>query len=383
MNKYLFDAVELTPASGKSIGIYRYAVGLAFSIAAQLREGESLLVVCNGSNIADFKALSSFRGVQLVTLRPEMPGHVWRQWWARLGCALFVRKVGATLYFSPKGFIPRTWSWPAQVKRVCTIHDLIPFWYFERWPSYFGRVETRLVGDAFKHAMAEADQIVAISSDTSLALQAAGVMPDRVSRVLNGVDEAKPCPPRDCLPQGLPNNFVFAMASQLPHKNLAGVLSAYATYRQLAGAHALPLALCGTTEITQEGVMALGRVSQEALDALYGHASAFLFLSLIEGFGYPPIEALRMGTPVIASDLQVFHEVCGDLARYANPIDAHAVALQLQEALATPLTPEARASLAAQARQRIRDQLSWTQCGAGVLRSWRSQVARPAQGGVA
>ena len=68
-------------------------------------------------------------------------------------------------------------------------------------------------------------------------------------------------------------------------------------------AKALPLALCGADDVQQDGVLALGRVSDEVLGALYAHADLFVFLSLIEGFGYPPIEALRAGTPVVCSTL--------------------------------------------------------------------------------
>lgn len=378
--RYLFDASELTPSSAKSIGIYRYAVGLASSMAQQLKPHEALLITCNGDNLADYQPLASLRGVSVSCLQPGgMPGHLWRQWWMRLGCALFVRRMAVSVYFSPKGFIPRSWSWPGKVRRVCVIHDLIPFWYFERWPGYFGRLESWLVADAFQHAMANADRIIAISSDTCAALVAHGVPAGRVSLVLNGVDQAVAPPPASALPAGVPGRFVFAMASKLPHKNLEGVLAGYAAYRRRAGNDALPLALCGTTDVEQDGVLALGRVSQEALDALYGHASAFLFLSQIEGFGYPPIEALRVGTPVICTNLEVFREVCLDMALYADAGDAEAVAAQLMGLVANPWMQQDREHLMARAHERISKGLEWGQCAHGVLTELReaSPMAMP------
>ena len=63
-------------------------------------------------------------------------------------------------------------------------------------------------------------------------------------------------------------------------------------------------------------VILAGRVEDSQLTALYGNAHALLFPSLYEGFGIPPLEAMRLCTPVVASDIAVVKEVCGDAGYY-------------------------------------------------------------------
>jgi glycosyltransferase involved in cell wall biosynthesis len=70
--------------------------------------------------------------------------------------------------------------------------------------------------------------------------------------------------------------------------------------------------------------------------ALYSHARAFVFPSLIEGFGIPPLEALHAGIPVVCSDVPVLREVCGDSVRYANPRDPADFARAIREVLTDP-----------------------------------------------
>ena len=65
----------------------------------------------------------------------------------------------------------------------------------------------------------------------------------------------------------------------------------------------------------------LGRISDEELVRLYNQAECFVFPSLYEGFGLPPLEAMACGCPVLVSDIPVEREVCGDAALYFNPLE--------------------------------------------------------------
>jgi glycosyltransferase involved in cell wall biosynthesis len=95
----------------------------------------------------------------------------------------------------------------------------------------------------------------------------------------------------------------------------------------------------------------LGRIDDGRLAWLYEHAELFVFLSLDEGFGLPPLEALSFGCPVLASDIAVLRETLGDRATYVDPRDVDAIANAL-------LGPTARAS------------------GGPVLPDWRDTVRR-------
>lgn len=112
--------------------------------------------------------------------------------------------------------------------------------------------------------------------------------------------------------------FFLTVGSRSRHKGLKTAIEAFRVYRGSGGR--ATLAVVGTTSRSfadegtaavagSEGVVELGRVSDDELAWLYHHARAFLFPSLYEGFGVPTIEAQAAGTPVIASDIVVLREV--------------------------------------------------------------------------
>jgi glycosyltransferase involved in cell wall biosynthesis len=375
--KLFFDAVELSPRTAKSIGIYRYAMGLAAGLAAQLQPSDTLVLACNGDNQADLQALlPPSAQVRVLVLQPGMPGHLWRQQWQRIGCAWMMRRLGVDAYLSPKGFVPRDLGWPRQTRRLCVVHDLIPFWYFKHHPAYFGAIERKLVGGAYRHALRKADRIIAISEATRAELLAWPVPADRLVMVHNGVDTYDGHGAPEPVPVPVPGPYVFAMASGLPHKNLPGLLAAYRAYRAQAQGVAWPLLLCGTDAVSDEGVMALGRVSDAALRGLYQGADLFLFLSQVEGFGYPPIEALSAGTPVLCSDLPVFREVCGDLVDYVDPNSAHSGGQAIFRLTQARWRAEQRSALMQRASQHIAEHFNWTRCAQGVMQAVRDAVAQ-------
>lgn len=84
----------------------------------------------------------------------------------------------------------------------------------------------------------------------------------------------------------------------------------------------------------KERFQLMGYVDQATLESLYKGAYALVYPSLNEGFGYPPLEAMKYGTPVIASPFASITEVCGDSVLYANPYSSEEIAfriLQLEE----------------------------------------------------
>ncbi len=122
--------------------------------------------------------------------------------------------------------------------------------------------------------------------------------------------------------------FALAVSSLDPRKNFARLIEAFDDI------HDCELYIVGSnhrvfgTEHEDESVKSvqsvvhyLGRVSDEELVRLYNQAVCFIFPSLYEGFGLPPIEAMSCGCPVLVSDIPVLHEVCGDAATYFNPYD--------------------------------------------------------------
>jgi glycosyltransferase involved in cell wall biosynthesis len=100
----------------------------------------------------------------------------------------------------------------------------------------------------------------------------------------------------------------------------------------------------------EAGVRRLGPVPDEHLPGLYAHAAAFVFPSLYEGFGLPPLEALACGTPVVAADRGSLPEVLGDDAILVDPDDEEAIADAVEAVLGRRPEPVRRYTWEAMAR---------------------------------
>lgn len=133
-----------------------------------------------------------------------------------------------------------------------------------------------------------------------------------------------------------------------PHKNLERLVEAFQILRARWGRE-ISLTLIVAHEparsrlrqlVSKEGlnssVRLLGSVTQQDLVRIYGLAEAFIFPSLEEGFGLPPLEAMACGTPVIASNHSAIPEIVGDAALMVTPIDALEIAISIQRVLENP-----------------------------------------------
>lgn len=157
----------------------------------------------------------------------------------------------------------------------------------------------------------------------------------------------------------LAGRYLLSVGNQSPNKNIANLVKAH------AGASGLPvLAVIGGSAngISNAGlagsqaVRVLGRVSDGALRSLYEGAMGFVFPSLYEGFGIPALEAMVLGTPVLASRTSAMPEVLGSAARYFDPMDICDIRRALAGFCAMP--PSERAAMAIAGRRRA-ERFSW------------------------
>ncbi|WP_291297589.1 glycosyltransferase family 1 protein [Elioraea sp.] len=139
----------------------------------------------------------------------------------------------------------------------------------------------------------------------------------------------------------VPGRFALAVGTRAAHKNL-GALAAAA---EALAARGLVIAAAGAADPAVfrpagqaggKGAVALGRVSDAALRALYENAFCLVFPSRYEGFGLPPVEAMASGCPVIASRAGAVPEVCGDAALWFDPADPASLPTALARLLDEP-----------------------------------------------
>ncbi len=184
----------------------------------------------------------------------------------------------------------------------------------------------------------------------------------------------------------IPQNPYFLSLSTLePRKNMEHLVRCFAALTQEPAMRDFNLVLVGNKgwkyeallEEIERNTAARGRViltgfvDDEDLAALYSGAVAFVFPSLYEGFGLPPLEAMQCGIPVIASNTSALPEVVGDAGILVSPSDADALCAAMISLANQPAQREelSRRSLQQAAR------FSWERCVAQTMAAYRFAVA--------
>jgi glycosyltransferase involved in cell wall biosynthesis len=242
--------------------------------------------------------------------------------------------------------------WPAKGNAV-TIHDVL----FEPFPEFFTPrfvMRSRLM---MRWAARHADMLFTVSDYSKQEISTRyGVAASQIDVVHNAVDTTHFCPGNkgsDFVTQrGLVSGeYLITVGRIEPRKNHANILRAYA---QMPGKPP-PLVIVGQrdfgygdfeTALAQmpatHKVLLLSNVGDEELPALCRHALAFIYPSLAEGFGMPPLEGLASGVPVITSATTAIPEVVGDAALLVDPTNVQELSDALQRVSANA---ELRASL--------------------------------------
>jgi glycosyltransferase involved in cell wall biosynthesis len=176
---------------------------------------------------------------------------------------------------------------------------------------------------------------------------------------------------------GLGNKYFLYVGNAYPHKNLEqlipfikGLPARYAEM-QMVIIGKTDYFLKRLTQQVKEAGLSLrfifpGYVSDADLGMLYDQAHAFIFPSLYEGFGLPPLEAMAHGTPVLSSDAACMREVLGEAAMYFNPRDARAMIAALER---LDTNPEIRRSLVAAGKERVK-KFSWQKLATTTLQTY-------------
>jgi len=268
---------------------------------------------------------------------------------------------------------------------VVTIFDLS----FLRYPQAF-RLGNWLYLRLFTRVSARrARRIIAISKHTKADITHwLGVPPERIEVVYCGVEERfHSLPAEEVLAfrrkKGLPEQFLLHVGTLEPRKNLSLLLRAYARLRA-AGGNPPPLILAGARGWMCEGLFSQveelglgdsvhfpGYVRPEELPLWYNAATCFVYPSLYEGFGLPPLEAMACGTPVLSSNAASLPEVVGDAGLLLDPVDEEAWAHELARVLSRP---ELQRELAERGLDRAR-RFNWRRAAEETVQVYRCALA--------
>lgn len=233
-------------------------------------------------------------------------------------------------------------------KFIVTIHDLIldalprlriRATTLGRFKYYLKFIGYRLV---IKNALKKSAKIIALSEyGRGDLIKYYQVKPEKIQVIYNGaarpLDVDKSAEKSDdskiILRYNIGKPYILYVGNAYPHKNLDQILSAF---RKIKARKDVFLVLSGKMDYFYERLKAKARelgladekiiftdyVSDEVLAALYRNASCFVFPSLYEGFGLPPLEAMSYGVPVVISSSSCLPEILGPAASYFDPLSA-------------------------------------------------------------
>lgn len=235
-------------------------------------------------------------------------------------------------------------------KRIITVHDLS----FLRYPEFFSvrkNIWHRALG--VKKIIKKADLIIAVSENTKQdIIELVGIAPEKIKVIYSGNNVSKKDLTEDeknifnneaaefLAKNNLTGRLVLYLGTIEPRKNISGLIAAYNELRDKdikSGANKfsdLKLVLAGASgwknkKIYTEwrkspyknDIVFLGYISQKEKEILYNSAAVFVYPSYYEGFGFPPLEAMTYGLPVICSNISSLPEVVSDAALIINPFE--------------------------------------------------------------
>jgi glycosyltransferase involved in cell wall biosynthesis len=276
---------------------------------------------------------------------------------------------------------------------VLSVHDLS----FEHLPQTFKRRSRTQLRLTVRHSARRAARVLSLSEHARQDIIATyGIESDRISAIplaapshFARVTDATELQ-RVRHTYGIDGDYILSVGSIQPRKNLARLVKAYALLREKRGKGNAPkLVLAGkcawlfdeTLRSLEESgvkdsVILTGYVPEKDLPPLYSGATCFVYPSFFEGFGLPPLEAMKCGAPVIVSNTTSLPEVVGDAAICVDPFDINAIADALDRVCLDSLLQE-QLSIKGQARASLFD---WRETARRTLDVYRQVVNESSRG---
>ena len=333
--------IDYTAAVQQRAGIGRYTRGLVRALAEVDRGNEYVLFAAvSGRQPAEMDWPQNFR-MRKVPLSDHTVAILWHRLRLPLPIEALIGVID--IFHSPDFVLP-----PTRAGTILTVHDLS----FLRHPECADPNLRAYLNKAVPRSVHRADVVLADSQNTKDDLvELLGVNPDKVEVVYPGVEGCFRPIEDEVLLEGvrrrynLPSRFILSLGTLEPRKNFARLIEAFANL-QSAICNLQHLVIAGGEGWMYEPIYAkvkelglgdsvlfLGFVPDEDLPALYNLADLFVYPSLYEGFGLPPLEAMACGVPVVASTRPSLPEVLGQAALLVDPLDVEGLAAAMERAL--------------------------------------------------
>jgi glycosyltransferase involved in cell wall biosynthesis len=352
-------------------GIGTYIRNLLRQLSRLDRQTE-YVVLCRPDDREGLASLGeNFRAV------PETSGNYTLDEQIRIPLAL--RRERVTLFHAPHYVLPPL----VRIRSVVTIHDCIHLMFPQYLPSRFALAYART---SITLAARRATRVMTVSESSKRdILRFVDVEPDKIEVIYNAFDERFGVEPREedvvrvRERYQLNDEFVLYAGNVKPHKNLERLIEAFNLVRKRGLDH-LKLVLIGD-EISKYAALRravhhhqlhkyvrfLGYLPEETLAVMYRLAGVFVFPSLYEGFGLPPMEMMACGGAVLASTADALVETVGARAHLIDPQDVDG----WRDALQRVVTDEEWWRSLREGVRELARPFTWDRCAAETLAVYR------------
>ncbi|HEY6045917.1 MAG TPA: glycosyltransferase family 1 protein [Pyrinomonadaceae bacterium] len=366
------------PLAAPKTGVGHYTFELARALAILSPGDHFELISPSGFSEAIAAEVESLRNLSLVQVRTNM---ITRRWWG-IGLPGYIRRAGLDLFHGTNYEVPLL----NRKRTVVTVHDLSVFLHADKHETRIARrarrrlpVMLRSAGMVITATQAIKQEIVARFKTNANRIAVTPYAPRQIFQ---------PMPPDDCARVrqrlGVDEDFILYVGTIEPRKNLSTLVRAFEQIlRQTSLRPQLVIAggkgwmmdefheLIARADLGDR-LHFTGYVDDEDLVALYSSCRVFVYPSVYEGFGLPPMEAMACGAPVIAGDIPVLRETFADSAVLVEPLDPHSLAKAIVSVLGDE-TEQARLSALSQRRA---EQFSWSETARLTLEVYKQVLAK-------
>lgn len=298
-------------------GVHRFAFEMC---KAMKRIGADITVIAPQNVLESYKC--EFKIVKIG----KTSGHLWEQ----IELPLYMRKHHKNellISFSGLGPVFRK-------NHISTIHDLAfivnPAWYSKSYTFYYKLMTPILARNAKKIITVSNYSKKEISKIYPVLKNKIYVIYNALSDMFKSINVSK---------KKNDEEYVLTVSSMDPRKNFPRLVEAFMKLDKLPyklyiiGGKPANFEDIKFSNYSEDKIKFLGYVADEQLVEYYKNASLFVYPSLFEGFGIPPLEAMSQDTPILLSDIEVLREVCGDTAFYCDPYNINDIAEKISYVL--------------------------------------------------
>ncbi len=325
-------AVNATIVDPRSSGLGVYTIHLVRELSQLL---PSMTVFSSTPELLLQDHVQIYKVTRFVRPSYGFGGHLARILWSNVGLRHQLKRKKVSVLLSPT---PLEAILDSPVPQVVVVHDLLPLFFPAQYPRqrYFFRA-------ILPKILKSAEKIIADSQSTrDDIINAYNISPEKISVVYIGYNNQLFQKPLSTASKRSKKHPPYALyvGNLFPHKNLHRLIEAFAiASRQIP--HGLiivgykdPRFYPSLSELVKRSnltgkVKFVDYASQDELALLYQSAEVFVFPSLYEGFGMPPLEAMACGVPVLTSSTKAIREVLDDAALVADPYDLYDIAKKL------------------------------------------------------